>query len=141
MVKKVLREAILWVILLLCIVYIIIFAIPHLLFSIFSDDKTLILQGMMPLRIMAILLPFRGFFIIGRSFFQAIGKARQALIINMSYLVFLIPLFYILPIFMGITGVFTAWPIAVVSSAAFSGVFLFWEISILNRGIKQKIAG
>jgi Na+-driven multidrug efflux pump len=88
--------------------------------------------------IMGALLPFRGFFIIGRSFFQAIGKARQALIINISYLAFLIPLFYLLPIFMGVTGVFVAWPVAVFSSAALTGVFLVQEIMVLNKGIRQK---
>ncbi|MCJ7472972.1 MAG: MATE family efflux transporter [Actinobacteria bacterium] len=136
-VKKVLREAILWVVLLLCVVYIIIFTIPHLMLSVFSNDKTLILQGMMPLRIMALLLPFRGFFIIGRSFFQAIGKPRQALIINVSYIFILIPLFYILPLIMGINGVFASWPIAVFISACLSGIFLFREIKVLDHNIRQ----
>ena len=140
-VKKILKEAILWVVLLLCIVYIIIFAIPHLLLSVFSNDKTLILQGMVPLRIMALLLPFRGFFIIGRSFFQAIGKPRQALIINISYIFILIPLFYILPYFMGINGVFASWPIAVFISACLSGVFLFKETRILDHSIRQLSTG
>ncbi len=129
------------VVLLLCIVYIIIFAIPHLLLSVFSNDKTLILQGMVPLRIMALLLPFRGFFIIGRSFFQAIGKPRQALIINISYIFILIPLFYILPYFMGINGVFASWPIAVFISACLSGVFLFKETRILDHSIRQLSTG
>ncbi len=136
-VKKVLREAMLWVVLLLCIVYIIIFAIPHLLLSVFSNDKALILQGIMPLRIMALLLPFRGFFIIGRSFFQAIGKPRQALIINVSYIFILIPLFYLLPLFMGINGVFASWPISVFISACLSGIFLFREIKVLDQSIRQ----
>ncbi len=124
-------------ILLLCTVYIIIFAIPHLLLSVFSNDEILIMQGMMPLRIMALLLPFRGFFIMGRSFFQAIGKPRQALIINVSYIFILIPLFYILPHFMGVNGVFASWPIAVFISACLSGIFLFREIRMLDHSIRK----
>jgi Na+-driven multidrug efflux pump len=57
--------------------------------------------------------------------------------INTSYILFLIPLFYILPIFMGIIGVFTAWPIAVFSSALLSGVFLYREIKVLDRSINR----
>ncbi len=134
-VKKVLGEASLWVITLLLIIFITILIIPDVLLSVFSNDKNLIATGIVPLMIMAALLPFRGFFIIGRSFFQAIGKARQALFINLSYILLLIPLFYILPVFMGIIGVFTAWPIAVFISAILSGIFLYREIKVINKRI------
>jgi putative MATE family efflux protein len=136
-VKIVLFEAVMWVITLLLAIYALILIIPDLLLSVFSDDRELIATGIIPLMIMCALLPFRGFFIIGKSFFQAIGKSRQALIINTSYILFLIPLFYIIPIFMGIMGVFIAWPIAVFSSALLSGIFLYREIRILDRGIGQ----
>ena len=136
-VKTVLLEAVMWVITLLLAIYTLILIIPDMLLSVFSNDRELIAAGIIPIMIMCALLPFRGFFIIGRSFFQAIGKSRQALIINTSYILFLIPLFYILPIFMGIIGVFTAWPIAVFSSALLSGVFLYREIKVLDRIIDR----
>jgi Na+-driven multidrug efflux pump len=136
-VKKVLMEATLWVVILLSTVFIIVLIIPDLLLSVFSNDRELIARGIIPLRIMAVLLPFRGFYIIGRTFFQAIGKARQALIINLSYIVLLVPLFYTLPMFMGIHGVFAAWPIAVFLSAILAGVFLYREIKVLDQDIRK----
>ena len=140
-VKKVLMEAILWVVILLSTVFIIVLIIPDLMLSAFSNDRELIARGIIPLRIMAVLLPFRGFYIIGRTFFQAIGKARQALIINLSYIVLLVPLFYTLPIFMGIHGVFAAWPIAVFFSAVLAGIFLYREIKVLDQDIRQLGSG
>ena len=63
--------------------------------------------------------------LIGASYFQAIGRAIPALMLSLTKQgFFLIPLVLILPSFMGVQGVWVAFPIADVLSTVVTGYFL-----------------
>jgi putative MATE family efflux protein len=63
--------------------------------------------------------------LIGASYFQAIGRAIPALLLSLTKQgFFLIPLVLILPSFMGVQGVWVAFPIADVLSTVVTGYFL-----------------
>ncbi len=67
--------------------------------------------------------------LIGSSYFQAIGKAVPALLLSLTKQgFFLIPLILILPQFMGIFGVWVAFPIADVLSTIVTGYYLNKEV-------------
>lgn len=71
--------------------------------------------------------------LIGASYFQAIGKAIPALLLSLTKQgFFLIPLLFILPPFMGVLGVWIAFPIADVLSTIVTGYFL-------NRAVKKDL--
>ncbi len=71
--------------------------------------------------------------LIGASYFQAIGKAIPALLLSLTKQgFFLIPLLFILPPFMGVLGVWIAFPIADVFSTIVTGYFL-------NRAVKKDL--
>jgi len=69
--------------------------------------------------------------LIGAAYFQAAGKAKKALFLTLSKQgFFLIPLVLILPDFLGIFGVWVAFPIADVLSTLITGYFLKKEMNI-----------
>ncbi|MGB2164676.1 MAG: MATE family efflux transporter, partial [Flavobacteriaceae bacterium] len=67
--------------------------------------------------------------LIGAAYYQAIGKALPALLLTLNRQgFFFIPLLYILPSFLGINGVWLAFPIAELLAAVVTGSFLVYEL-------------
>ena len=72
--------------------------------------------------------------LIGSAYFQSIGKAVPALLLSLTKQgFFLIPLILILPPFLGVWGVWIAFPIADVLSTIVTGYFL-------NKEVKTELA-
>jgi putative MATE family efflux protein len=72
--------------------------------------------------------------LIGSAYFQSIGKAVPALLLSLTKQgFFLIPLILILPPFLGVWGVWIAFPIADILSTIVTGYFL-------NKEVKTKLA-
>ena len=68
--------------------------------------------------------------LIGAVYFQAIGKAVPALLLSLTKQgFFLIPLVLILPNYLGVFGVWIAFPIADVLSTAVTGYFLRRDVT------------
>ncbi len=113
--------------------FLLIMIFPSGTIGIFSKDKSLVQMGIFPIRMIILLYPFIGFQTIGASFFQSIGKAMPSILLSMSRQVFfLIPLVLILPIFLGITGIWVAFPIADLLAIILTAVFLKKELDRIN---------
>ena len=86
---------------------------PRQMFSIFTDDASLIAIGTHGMRIIVMMLQVVGFQIVSGNFFQAIGKARSALILALlRQVIVLIPALIFLPRFFHLNGVWFAGPVA-----------------------------
>ena len=110
-VKHALRLSITASTLFCCLVFIVLMAFPSQMVGLFSNDPQLIQIGTKAVRYVILAIPLVGFQVIAASFFQAIGKARPALLLSMSrQFILLIPLVLILPLFLGAYGVFWAFP-------------------------------
>jgi Na+-driven multidrug efflux pump len=115
---------------------------PQYLLRIFTDNTQIISNGIVPMRIIVIFLPILGFLIVGGTLFQAIGKPVPALIINFSrQVIFLIPAIFVLPMFLGLNGVFLSWPTSDFLSFVVTAVFVIRELRIINRTNTQLDAG
>ena len=137
-VKKVLGETIIWTACIASIGFIATMFFPQYLLRIFTDNTQVINNGIVPMRIIVMLLPILGFLIVGGTLFQAIGKPIPALIINFSrQVIFLIPAIFILPMFFGLNGVFLSWPVSDFLSFAVTVVFVMRELRVINRTNKQ----
>lgn len=95
------------------IIFAVMMIIPDRIMHIFSSDQVTLEKGTQAIRMI-----FAGSFLIGiqvisNGIYQALGFARKALFLSMSrQVLFLIPLVLILPRFLGITGVWLAFPTA-----------------------------
>lgn len=115
--------------------FIIAMLFPTRIISLFSrNDAELIAMGGHALRLFFIMLPVIGFQIVGANYFQAAGKARQAILLNLSRQVFLlIPALLILPGFLGLNGVWLAGPVSDLGASLLTGTCLLWEIQYLKK--------
>lgn len=102
---------------------------PSQIIRLFNNNSELIALGSTGLQISLILLPIIGFQVIGASYFQAAGKAGYSIFLSMSrQVIILIPAILILPRFLGLTGIWSAMPVADVVSALITGTYLWLEL-------------
>jgi len=100
----------------------------------FTNEQELIDLTAPAIRIAFLATPCILFQLVGSAYFQAIGKARQALFLTLTKQGFcLIPLLFILPPFFGLDGVWMAFPIADVLSASICFYFLWRQIRKLGN--------
>ncbi len=102
---------------------------PEQLIMLFNrDDAELLAFGVRALRIFLFCLPLVGYQIVGASYFQAVGKPKQAMLLSLSrQVLILMPLILVLPRFLGLDGILMAGPIADASSAALTTFLLARE--------------
>jgi putative MATE family efflux protein len=92
--------------------------LPMILFpgwtmGLFTGDVATVESGILPLRIVAMMTPIVGIQIVTYFFFMAIHQPGKSLFIAISRQVtFIIPLIVILPLFLGKTGIWAAYPVA-----------------------------
>ena len=133
-VKKVLGVAILWTVIIAGTGFLVMMITPRLVLRLFSDDAALIEEGVSILRIVVILLPFIGIQMLGGGFFQAIGKAVPALLLTISrQILFLIPAVLLLPVFLGLNGIWIAVPVADFLSISVTAIWVFKETRTFGR--------
>ena len=107
--------------------------------SLFTNDTELIDMATPALRISFLATPLILFQLIGSAYFQAIGKALPAMFLALTKQGFcLIPLLLVLPSLYGLNGIWFAFPIADVISAALCYYFLKRQTKQLNANAKVK---
>lgn len=84
---------------------------PKLVAHAFTGDRELVEQTVAGLRITFVAFPIVGFQIVTSNLFQAIGKAKISMLLSLSrQCLFLIPLLILLPVRLGLHGVWIAGP-------------------------------
>ncbi len=140
-VKKVLQLAIIWTIIIAGFGFIVMMAFPASVIHLFTNDREFIAKGVFPLRAVIIFLPLIGIQMIGGGMFQAIGKALPALLITISrQILFLIPAVLILPIFLGVDGVWLSVPVADFLSLIVTGIWIFKENRTFNKLMLESVS-
>lgn len=113
-------------------VVLVVFARP--LVQLFTRDSELIELSVPALRTIALAFPVVGIQMMGATMFLALGRAGPALFLTLSrQIIFLIPLVLVLPLAMGLNGVFAAFPVADVLATAVTVVMLAREFARLSR--------
>lgn len=93
--------------------FLLVMVFPVPLMRIFTEDQALINLGIPALRIMFAMSFTVGMQLVTGGVFQAMGKAKEAFIMSMArQILFLIPLLFLLPPFLGLNGVWMAFPVA-----------------------------
>lgn len=106
-------------------------AIAHL-FN--TDNEEFLKTTRRGLRLVMIMYPIVGYQIVVNNYFQAIGNAKKAAALSMLRQVFaLIPILLILPNYLGLDGVWLAFPIADTISGLTCGTMLIYEVKRLNK--------
>ncbi len=108
---------------------------PVQLVGLFSQGDTVLTE----LTVHAILIYLAmiwivGFQVISSTYFQAVGKARQAAVLSLSrQILFFIPALLILPHFWGLKGVWISAPTADVLAVCLTAVMMYFEMRNLEE--------
>lgn len=87
--------------------------IPEECARLFTTDEQLIALSVNGLRIMMAAFVFVGSQMVIANFFQSIGKAKVSMFLSLSrQMIFLLPMLLLLPLFMGVDGIWWAMPIS-----------------------------
>lgn len=93
--------------------FLVMWTLTEPLIRLFTSDAALIAQTVMPLRTVVSMFPLVGFMVVGATLFQAIGKPVEALMLSLArQVILLVPLILIMPIFLGVRGIWLSFPIA-----------------------------
>ncbi len=134
-VKKTLETAVLAASTLTVLGFSVMMLFPAQVVRIFDPrDTALIAMGTHTIRIAVAMLPLVGFQMVSASYFQAVGKPKEALLLLLSrQLLILIPAVLLLPLWFGLDGVWAALPTADLLSSALTGACLTLELRHLGR--------
>jgi putative MATE family efflux protein len=119
--------------------FLILSLLPGPIFRIFSTDLNLLQAGTPVLRVVVLIVPFIGIQMIGASYFQAVGKARPAFFLGLSrQFIFLLPMMIVLPLVLGLWGVFAAFPAADFLSTLVTGLWLWKDVRTLGVSVPTR---
>lgn len=109
---------------------------PGAIIGLFNrSDPGLLRIGIPGMRVLLAAFPVVGFQVVSSNFFQAIGKARISMFLNMlRQVIVLIPMVLLLPPLLGIDGVWLSGPIADLAAAAITAVMIARELRRLGAG-------
>ena len=120
--------------LLCCFAFLMLMLFPRLFLRLFSKDPLLLSEGVSIIRTVIIWLPFVGFQVVGATLFQALGRVFPALFLSMSrQIFFLIPLVLVLPLYLGLRGVWISIPVADCLSTIVTAIWVAHEIRRIGR--------
>ncbi len=124
--------------------FILIQSVPGVIVRLFnSSSETLYSLSVHGLRLVVLGFPLVGFQVVASNFFQSVGKANIAMFATLfRQVIGLIPLLFILPGFLGIMGIWLAYPIADTLSAVAVAFFLFREwkkLTLLENHVNETI--
>ena len=132
-VKEVYLLTVKWATLVSIIGFIISEAIPGVAVSIFTNDPELKSIATKGLRLMNIVFPLVGFQMISTNLFQCLGMVNKSIVLSLSrQLLFLVPSIYLLPIWMGVKGVWFSFPVSDTLSVILTTILMISLIRKLN---------
>jgi Na+-driven multidrug efflux pump len=98
-----------------------------------GEDEALLALGIHAIRVSTLMLPIIGCQIVGASYFQAVGKPKEAIFLTLSrQVLLLIPAALILPRFFGLDGVWAALPTSDFGAFLLTGICLLTELRRLD---------
>ena len=128
-VEQVIRTAVLYATGFATLVFLMINVFSNSIGGIFTSEPLVLEKAPAAIRWVFVATPIVGVQLIGAAYYQAIGKALPALLLTLTRQgFFFIPLLYILSSFLGIKGVWLAFPIAELLAAVVTGSFLVYEL-------------
>ena len=118
---------------------------PRLAAGIFTHDAELLTQAARSLRLLTCFFPIVGFQMISTNFFLSLGMVQKSVILSLArQILFLLPLIYFLPLWIGSDGVWISFPISDILATLLSIYMLgrlFKKFNRLSDGDDPTILG
>ncbi|MCD7918306.1 MAG: MATE family efflux transporter [Clostridiales bacterium] len=96
-----------------CFIWLLVMLFPRQILLAFGGTEEMLAIGVTGLRLNFCITPFLGFVMLVTNFFQAIAKPMPSILVTLlRQVVFLVPFLYLLPLALGINGIFMAQPVS-----------------------------
>ncbi|MEF9959545.1 MAG: MATE family efflux transporter [Niameybacter sp.] len=133
-VKKTYLYSLITATILLTLSFLFIETYPYVAVNMFNNDPDLTEITVSGMKLFLLSMPIIGIQMTASNYYQAVGKAKKAMVISLSrQVIFLIPCFLIIPKFLGLKGVWLAGPIADSLAILVSSIVIFREIHMLGK--------
>ncbi len=125
--------------------FIISVCIPKYAVMVFTHDPDLIKMASNGLRMMNLILPFVGFQIVSTNLFQCLGMVSKSVFLSLSrQLLCLVPLLYLLPLWLGENGVWWSFPVSDLIALIITAILaarLLRQFNALKDGESPEVLG
>lgn len=133
-VTEALKRTIKWGVIVMSTSFVVGMFFPFTVVSAFTSDPDLIEKAAHGVRIIVFAFPVIGINLVTSNFFQSIGKPKRSIFLSLSrQLIFLTPLLYILPMFMGEKGVWWSFAISDLISTFVASALLYQFFKTFNH--------
>ena len=130
---RVIRIALLSVTVISITVFLVLFLMPKFFVGIFTTDNMLIQMGAYQVKRIFLATSLTGLCMVSINIFQSLGKPKQALLLTLRPILFLLPFILILPIFFNLSGVLVSYPIAEILTSILAVILLIPQIKELRK--------
>lgn len=138
-VRDIVKLAIIWATALALIIFSLLMFFAHEIPSLFTKDMILITVSGNAIRIVFLATPLLAVSFIISAYYQALGKALPALLLALTKQgFFLIPLVLILPMYLGLNGIWMAFPIADFGAALVS--YIYYKVSKVRYSDNEMVS-
>lgn len=132
---KSIELALIWSTSFCLLAFLLLFFFPDIFIRIFTPDRDLIDMSVHAARRVFIVMYMLGFAFIGQLIFQSLGKALKAFITSLARpALFLVPMVLILPRYLGLDGVWLAFPITDGLTVVLTVILLIPQIREFRKG-------
>ena len=144
-VKEVYKKTVKYATLVAMAGFVVSIAFPHAAVSVFTSDAELIELAAKGLVLINLMLPLVGFQMVTSNLFQCLGMINKSIILSMSrQLLFLLPLLYVIPMFLDAKGIWLSFPISDFLASMVTFIMLMGllrKLRKLNDGDDPSILG
>ena len=144
-VKEVYKKTVKYATLVAMAGFVVSIAFPHAAVSVFTSDAELIELAAKGLVLINLMLPLVGFQMVTSNLFQCLGMINKSIILSMSrQLLFLLPLLYVMPMFLDAKGIWLSFPISDFLASMVTFIMLMGllrKLRKLNDGDDPSILG
>lgn len=107
---------------------------PSVAVSVFTNDPQLKSIADKGLRAMNMAFPIVGFQMVATNLFQCLGMVKKSIFLSLSrQLIFLIPALYLMPLWLGVNGVWYSYPVSDFLATFTTGIFIISLMRKLGR--------
>jgi len=132
-IRKILKVSSIWAISISLVVGALTYIFTAELFELFMPESPLIGEAVIAYWVADLSIPVIAFQIVGSAFMQALGKARASFILAMLRQLSIIPVLAVIPYFMGLMGVWVAFPVADTITTVITLTFVLYQLKALRR--------
>lgn len=107
---------------------------PETIINLFGGGAQMLETGVPALRSNFIFAPVLGFVMLATTFFQSIGKPKASSVITaVRQIIILVPAIYVLPMVLGLSGIFWAQPVSDLLATILSVLLIIREFRLLDQ--------